>query len=246
MRIKPYIISAVILISFTHLIYFCHFYLRLKYPISSDPAAWGQFGDFAGGFLNPLLSFISIVLLIKSVSLQNDANSALKSEITANEKTEKLRSFEVLFFNLINSQKNLFDSFKLDAVKNDELTTLRGAKAVIYLEENISRLRASNASSKDIADFLSEIDDEDRIFSITRAFYITALIIDEKLCNETGFFKEDREAHLKALINFTDFAQLRLILISIQFLDYESTRYLINSEEFKETLHKLGLSCNLY
>lgn len=99
MRIKAYLISATALIAIVYLIYWLHFYVCLDYEASNDPAVWGQFGDYAGGVLNPLLSFISIVLLIKSLVLQHEANGNLKTEIKNGEKTERLRSFEVLFFN---------------------------------------------------------------------------------------------------------------------------------------------------
>lgn len=38
--------------------------------ISSDPAAWGQFGDFLGGISNPILSFLTIAMLAVTIVLQ--------------------------------------------------------------------------------------------------------------------------------------------------------------------------------
>ncbi|HEY6436916.1 MAG TPA: hypothetical protein VIY47_10010, partial [Ignavibacteriaceae bacterium] len=90
MKIKAYIIFAATLIVIVYLIYWFRFYVALDYEASKDPAVWGQLGDYVGGVLNPLLSFISIVLLIKSLVLQYEANSNLKIEIKNSEKTEKL------------------------------------------------------------------------------------------------------------------------------------------------------------
>jgi hypothetical protein len=36
-----------------------------------DPAAWGQFGDFMGGTLNPILSFITLFLLALTLGVQS-------------------------------------------------------------------------------------------------------------------------------------------------------------------------------
>lgn len=39
-------------------------------PISGDPAAWGQFGDFLGGILNPVFGFLSFLTLVLALVLQ--------------------------------------------------------------------------------------------------------------------------------------------------------------------------------
>ena len=49
--------------------------------VSQKTDVWGQFGDYVGGVLNPILSFISIYLLISSLSLQRQANTSLVDEI---------------------------------------------------------------------------------------------------------------------------------------------------------------------
>lgn len=247
MKINAYIISAAALIIIVYLAYWMQFHFALDYKLSKDTAVWGQLGDYVGGVLNPLLSFISITLLIKSLILQNEANSNLKKEIKNSEKTEKLRSFEVLFFNLISSQKSLFDSFKMDLqAPGSTLSHLAGAKAVIEIENKIDEIRQTGGGNSDISNYLTDIDADDQMFGLSRAFYILVMIITEKLSDTNGFSSEDRETHFKALINFTDFAQLRLIIISVQFLDYESVRYLRSSVEFGKVIKDLGLSYELY
>lgn len=247
MKIKIYIIAAAMLILAVLLIYFAKFYLMLGYTVADDPAAWGQLGDYAGGILNPLLSFISIVLLIKSLSLQFEANNSLRKEIKNNEKTEKLRSFEILFFNLIKAQKELFDSFKIEARNTDGTPDhLMGAKAVIAIEDKIQDLRDSGKTDKEITEFLSTIDKNDQIFGISRAFYLLVMVVTDKLSDIEGFSLGDRSAHYKTLINFTDFAQLRLVMICVQFLEYESTKYLRSSYEFTNVASKLGVEFDQY
>lgn len=43
--------------------------------ISSNPENWGQFGDFMGGVLNPLLALINIcIFIVLTISIQNFAD----------------------------------------------------------------------------------------------------------------------------------------------------------------------------
>lgn len=246
MKINNYIFAAALLILVVFLAYFWHFYVILGYKLSDDSAIWGQLGDFSGGVLNPLLSFVTIVLLIKSLTLQNEANLALRSELKNSEKTEKFRSFEVLFFNLVNSQKDLFESFRIDLMEGNNTTQLIGAKAVMKIEDKIEEIRNSGGSNHEIKDYLDNIDKNDQIFGLSRAFYIMVMMVTEKLSDSDGFSAEDRKAHFMTLVNFTDFAQLRLVMICIQFMDYESTKYLRSSIEFKKTVEELGLRYELY
>jgi hypothetical protein len=39
-------------------------------PMSDDPEAWGQFGDFMGGTLNPLFAFLTLVAVTATITLQ--------------------------------------------------------------------------------------------------------------------------------------------------------------------------------
>jgi len=248
MKTKLYIITASTITIIIYSIYYTHFFINEKYILSSDPAVWGQFGDYIGGISNPLLSFLSIVLLVKSLTFQYEANRNLTSEIEKNEKNEKFRSFEVLFFNLIESQKDLFDSFKISLPKNGRKkeTIFHRNKAVLEIEHAISSINKEGKGNIEISEFLEDIDKDDKIFGLLRAFYIIALIITEKLSNENGFSEKDRETHFKALINLTDFSQLRLVMMSIQFLEYESSKFLRSSHELEKVILNLGLSYKLY
>jgi hypothetical protein len=240
--IDKYIVAAVFAIMTVFMSYIVNFYFKLKHTISSDTAVWGQLGDYFGGMLNPLLGFISLVLLIKSLRLQNEANADLRKELINSEKTEKIRSFETLFFNMINSQKVLFDSFKIktqDAI-------MYGSEAVIKIEDVIEDLREQHQDDELIIQFLKNIDSNDQIFGVTRGFYIIVKMITEKLSNDNGFSEEDRKSHLLALVNFTDFSLLRLIMISMQFMSYPSIEYLRKNSDFNAVLKEVELNYNLY
>lgn len=244
MVFNPYIFVAVISMAVVAALYIIKFYIVLKLGFADDSAVWGQFGDYMGGSLNPILSFISIILLIKSLSLQNQANSDLREELKENKKTEKLRSFSALFFNMISSQKSLLEGFTVNP--NSEQIITPGVGTIIWIEDAIADLREGDAKDGAISFFLNEIDVDDKIFGILRAFYITTKIIAEKLSDANGFNLEDRKDQILTLINFTDFAQLRLIIIGAQFFDTEASRYLKANGELKLVLAEVNLDFDLY
>jgi len=186
------------------------------------------------------------VLLIKSLSLQNEANISLRKELQYNEKTEKIRIFETQFFNMLNSQSLAFDSFKIELLQNGETFIKHGVEAVIEIEEEIEIIRKNGEGDEKIIKFLTDVDSNDQIFGTTRRFHIMVKMISEKLSDINGFSEDERKSHLMTLINFTDFSLLRLIMISMQFMSYQSTEYLKNEHEFNSVLQEVGLNWNLY
>lgn len=244
--INRYIILAIVSILIVVILYFINFYIVLNYKVSESVSDWANFGDYIGGVLGPILSFISMVLLIKSLNLQNEANINLMKDVKNNEKTEKLRSFETLFFNLISSQKDIFNSFKIEIPYQGDVIFLSGSKGVIKIESIIEDLRSRSYDDKQIATLIEDFDVDDKIYSVLRAFYITVKTIETKLSDENDFSLSDRESYYHALVNFTDFSQIRLILMSIQFMECEPSLYFIKNIEFKNVMEELNLGYDLY
>ncbi|MEE5133985.1 hypothetical protein [Pseudomonas alliivorans] len=244
--INRYAAAAAILLFGVFASYLVQFRFNLGYGISEDPAVWGQLGDYFGGLLNPMLSFISLVLLIKSLTLQNQANKDLRSEIVNARKSERMRSFEIQLFNMIDSQRTSLGSLSFTFEKNGALLREYGSNAIIRLEDEVERLRINSLDVEEVTAYLEEIDATDQVFGVTRVFYNMVRMISDKLSDSNGFSLEDRRSHYLTLINFTDFALLRLVVMSAQFMRYPSTEYLKNSEEFNAVLSEVGLSYDLY
>ena len=139
---------------------------------------------------------------------------------------------------------SLLDGFTVKTSSEDIPTP--GVRTIIWIEDAIADLRENNANDDVIISFLNEIDVDDKIFGILRAFYITTKIITEKLSDANGFNLEDRKDQILTLINFTDFAQLRLTIIGAQFFDTEASRYLKANEELKLVLAEVNLDFDLY
>lgn len=102
-------------------IYFSHLG---SLPISdSDPSGWGQLGDYFGGLLNPVFSFLTILALVLTLILQSGELKLSREELEQSRKelknsAEALRgqnkaidrqSFEQTFFAWINNYKQFLD-----------------------------------------------------------------------------------------------------------------------------------------
>lgn len=245
MKSNRYILIAIILIALVCSSYVLNFYLKLNYVISDKPEEWGQLGDFLGGLINPILSFMSLVFIIKSLSLQNEANMELRDEIKNTRKTEKLRSFETQLFHMIASQRESFNSFNINEITYQGILKKNGAEAVISIEIEIERLRES-FDIEVVTAYLEAADPTDQIYGLTRIFYNIVKLISEKLSNENAFSAEERKSHYLTLINFTDFALLRLIMLTAQFTKNPPTEYLKLNQESSSTLKETELNYELY
>ena len=72
-------------------------------PISLDSSIWGAFGDFFGGILNPILSILTIYLLVYSIKLQSDELGEATKQLKL---TSQIHSQSLLY----PETKQVFDS----------------------------------------------------------------------------------------------------------------------------------------
>ena len=226
--------------------YYSYFHMTLNYPLSLNPEVWAQFADFIGGLLGPLLTFFSLVFLVHSLNLQRKANTDLREEINRNKKDELVKSFEAHLFNMINSQSNQLENFSLTLNYLGQETTYSGSKAIIELERDIELISEVEVQDSFISEYIEDVDEVDKIFSSIRSFYIIIKLIDEKLSDKNGFNKNFRKEYYATVIGYTDFALIRLILMSIQFVNCAGSNYLKSNLEFKEQIEDFHLSFELY
>lgn len=221
--------------------YFLNFYVFNDYTeFSSDTAVWGQLGDYLGGVLNPFLSFITIVLLIKTLGLQHEELSEVRHR-------EKIRTFESKFYNMVSVQQESFNQFELKRILYKREKVYTKGDAVIRIEDFIEDSRDLGFDDVYIVNKISEFDRNDKIYNVVRAFYATVKVVEESLNDKSGFSASERQNYIKILINFTDFSAIRLILISMQFCTaYPAVQYLRESFDFNKVLDSLGLSYDQY
>lgn len=100
---------AMIMMASVFLIYFCNF----QGPLSNEHNVWGTFGDFIGGVLNPVLSFVAFIALLFTIILQNNELRITRKEFRLSRKAQQ-KSEQAL-----SSQAELMkDSATLSALGN--------------------------------------------------------------------------------------------------------------------------------
>lgn len=210
-------------------------------PISDNPERWGQLGDYLGGTLNPILSFISILLLTRSLNIQSETQLATNTQFTEERKREIIRSFESRFLGLIASLGSS-DGIKICHKDNyGEIFTRHGKDAVKFLELLIEEMRDSSASDSQISDQLSSVDIDDDIYETCRRFYVCAKLINNHLHDCGGFTQQDRIDQFVTMINFTSIHNISVICMSIQYSDLPSIRYILGSSEFLAAAEITGM-----
>jgi uncharacterized membrane protein len=101
---------------------------------STSQEVWGQFGDFLGGTLNPILGFVSVLVLVATLGLQRKELSEARETAKENNnilaeqlKVMHAQSLESTFFKMVEEVKG--DScFK--AVSDDEV--IKGLQFAVY------------------------------------------------------------------------------------------------------------------
>lgn len=136
-----------ILISFGLFALFCivsvfgyYGYIFSDFKINASPDHFGQFGDFIGGTLNPILAFLSFMALLYTIKIQTDELKLSREELEATreelkesriaqqEQSESLKLqneatnlqiFENTFFQLLNQHNEYLDLVVKENIKID-------------------------------------------------------------------------------------------------------------------------------
>lgn len=93
---------------------------------------WGQLGDFAGGFLNPILSFLALMAVLKTMALQRSEMRAAQDEAKAANLEQKIQSnlytkqaFEATFFGMLEVHSRI-----LNDIQDSDDQSCRGRDAI--------------------------------------------------------------------------------------------------------------------
>ncbi|CAI8968448.1 hypothetical protein [Pseudomonas soli] len=175
---------------------------------SEDKGDWGVFGDFIGGFSNPIITFMTMCMLIKSIDLQREANNALIEQNTNIKKTEDIRSFESTFFNLAEVMKQEFSRIE----RRSQNGTHYASNAINHLEKSLTALRQydSKLNEKDIRKAFEKIDERSgmSIYSAVRSFSVLIRFITENSPTE------HHDKYLRIAVSITPVKMLHLICIA--------------------------------
>lgn len=134
------------------------------FPVGIDDkdqrASWGALGDFFGGLLNPILTFLSLVLLAVTLRLNQIELSLSRQELVETRKevansskalseqaeSLELQNFESTFFRMLELYNNRVDSLKSSSSKaeGDYFTGLANhIERAVRSDENLMRFHST-------------------------------------------------------------------------------------------------------
>lgn len=79
----------------------------------------GQVGDFVGGLLNPILSFLALIAIVISISIQEKELKSSVHSLQSQEKIFRIQNFESSIFNLLAMQRSRRAEQILNVEKKD-------------------------------------------------------------------------------------------------------------------------------
>lgn len=114
------ILGVILLIAVVFGLYLINF----KGNLSINNSDWGTFGDYIGGTLNPILSFLSLIALLTTIVLQSKELDLTRTELSrsakAQEDTKEIldkqsetlarQQFESTFFSLLDQHNKMLES----------------------------------------------------------------------------------------------------------------------------------------
>lgn len=117
------------------------------FPIANDSATWGTFGDYLGGTLNPIISFLALIGLLYTIHQQAQEMKATREELKQAAEQQRqqveqqsrqseifnLQQFESTFFSLLEQHNKVVERIEVESIyeelhniynkKIDQITT---------------------------------------------------------------------------------------------------------------------------
>lgn len=95
---------------------------------SQKQDVWGQFGDYIGGILNPIVSFIALIFLVKTYRHQKQELALTASALKAEQRLADIERQESRFFDLLTLYLNTVSAIRY-ARPDSPNTLLEGKRA---------------------------------------------------------------------------------------------------------------------
>lgn len=99
-----------------------YIYTFQKFPTNENPSAWGTFGDYMGGLLNPVISLFTLIVAMKVWGLQKTELLETRRAVEEQGKTAEQQRREQRFFDLFNIYQRTIDSIGLSLPTSNQST----------------------------------------------------------------------------------------------------------------------------
>lgn len=155
-------------------------------PLSREPGAWGQFGDYVGGVLNPSFSFLALLALLATLALQlkelrlsvrelaNSADALAKQNDTLRQQT-----FEGTFFQSLRLHNEIVATMEIREY------SLKGRACLDHHLKELQDLLSKEAATKDLERFVLYYDYFYREHQVDLGHYFRMLYNIVKLVHRT-------------------------------------------------------------
>ncbi|UZE31143.1 putative phage abortive infection protein [Pseudomonas asplenii] len=123
-----------------------------------DHAAWGQFGDFFGGTLNPILAMLSLFAILGALVIQSRELSHSTSALREQSEYLNLQAFENTFFSMVHLYNENVKTLDLeDTEDKEEYSQGRGAFRLLLLrlEGNYESAKKYHSTGRDEREIIS-------------------------------------------------------------------------------------------
>lgn len=192
--------------------------------LSNEKGDWGTFGDFIGGVLNPVLTFITIVMLINSLKLQREANEQLIKDEKRQEKDVLLKRFEDGFYNLLSSEREEFSAFSI-TINNTKHSSSHAVTEIENAVWNFIDTQIKNTGECELIEvrgFIEKMDNDSSmsIFSMVRCVYVVFKVVNVK-CP-----KEHQEYYLEIFLNMMPVKLVNLVSLMSVYMNWKSISYI--------------------
>ncbi len=142
---KPVLITSITIVMFAiifALITINEYRSVFNGKYSDSHEAWGTFGDFIGGTLNPAFSFLSLLAILGALYMQSRELSHSTKALREQSNHLETQAFESTFFSLINLNNENIKSLELNETE-DYSTTGRDVFRIMIkrLDQTYNRIK---------------------------------------------------------------------------------------------------------
>lgn len=228
---------AIFAASFATLI-FSMYFVKFHGELTSTQDAWGQFGDFVGGVLNPIFSLLALLALLATFSLQikefgilsqqrEETNNALLEQQNASHR----QVFESSFYHLLNLHNNLLQGIDLIGPKGN----IKGRDCFHVFIKRLTIERLKSNKPDEIQEFMAAYDIFYQSHSREIAHYFTMLF---------NIFKFIENSNIENKKFYSNLVRAQLSTSETTLLFYNCLTP--NGEKFKNIVEKFSLLKGLH
>lgn len=124
-----------------------------------DHAAWGQFGDFFGGTLNPILAMLSLFAILGALIIQSRELSHSTSALKEQSAHLNVQAFENTFFSMVHLCNENVKSLDLEETeKKEDYSQGRDAIRVLLkkLKSNYDTVKKYHSTGRDEREIIAQ------------------------------------------------------------------------------------------